>query len=335
MICKLLSIEGGGILAIKFLIGLLKISREYDRRGIDFLDFFNVFTGVSSGAIIASGLALRERILGDLVRRDEKLMDYLLKESGYDLNSFRSLKRMLLDGRMKCSTLIVNFLIYLFKNKSGEIFVLNKNRNRLIEPKYTDDKIKIFKKYINYDLKDVPQGRYLILKTFNLIEMNINLFSNHKGNNGNKYSTNIAEIVHWSSNAPTYFPNNGIHLDGGNFINSAFYSEKKLFENDDIIIFNIGSKVSKLQLPINNQEYQWVSNIVNIFYNVGKQLDIITNDKYHHLGFDFKNYQLDDISEINTFIKLAEEINIESSINFLEKYFNNNNVNNNKKIIKK
>lgn len=321
---KILSIEGGGILGVKFLIGLLKLSKEYDKKNIDLLNIFDVFTGVSSGAIISSGLALRERILANIAKTDDKLITDILIRCGYPQKDFKMIKQKLINQKMNCSTIIIEFLIHLFKNKAKEIFVLNANRTSILNSKYTGDKIKVFKKYINYDLKDIPKNRFLILKTFNVIDMCINVFSNFgKDNNGNKYSTNVAEIIDWSSNAPTYFPNNGVQIDGGNFINSTFYSEKNLFKDHDFIIFSIGSKISKLKIPIKNQDYQWVGNLVNVLYNVGKQLDKLTNDKYFHLGFDLKHYQLDDIDAIEEIIEVAHKIEIKEAMVFIENYIIN------------
>lgn len=332
MLYKLLLIEGGGILGVKFLVGLLKLSIEYEKRNIDFLNLFDVFSGVSSGAIIASGLALREKILANIVKTDDKLITNILNECGYDKNQYKTIKNKLLNQKMPCSTIIIRFLINLFRNRINDIFVVNKNRVKITDSKYTDDKYKILKNYINYDLKDLPKNRYLIIKTFNLLEMNINVFSNFgDDNNGNKYSTNIAEMVHWSSNAPTYFPNNGVQIDGGNFISSVYYSEKKLFKENDLIILSIGSRISKLNLPIEDQNYKWINNVVNIAYNIGKQIDKMTNDKYYHLGFDFKKYQLDDCHLIEEIIQAANEININNALDFIENNFNNINDTKNRK----
>ncbi len=322
MVLKILSIEGGGILGVKFLIGILKLSEQYEKKNIDFLNLFDVFTGVSSGAIISASLALREKILANIAKTDDKMITDILKKSGYEGKRLNEVKKQIRNQKLKnCSKIIVNFLIYLFKNKSNEIFVLNKNKTTIMDSKYTGDKINVFKKYINYDLKDVPKNRYLILKTFNLQEMTINVFSNYSNDaNGNKYSTNVAEIIHWSSNAPTYFPNNGVQIDGGNFINSTYYSEKKLFSNVDLIVFSIGSRISKLKIPNIDQKYQWVNGIINVLYNVGKQIDKYTNDKYHHLGFDLKHYQLDDISIIDEIMDVAYKIEINEAISFINNH---------------
>jgi len=321
MLMKILSIEGGGILGVKFLIGLLKISKEYDKRKIDLFNLFNVFTGVSTGAIIAAGISFRERILMNLLKRDERLFNLIMEKMDYDKKNWKDIKQKIILGKFDCSTMIIHFLIYLFKNMGKDIFVLNQNRVSVTCPKYLGCKKDIFKKYIDYDLKDLLKNRYLIIKTFNIVEMNINIFSNYGNSNGNKYSTNIAEIIDWSSNAPTFFPNNGIQIDGGNFINSAFYSEKKLFENQDLIIFSVGSKISKLKIPFLNDQMPIIGQLVNVAYNIGKQIDKIAHDRYYHLGFDFKNYQLDDYMIIDEIIEKANEIQIESAILFLDKYF--------------
>ena len=309
MIFKILSVEGGGILAIKFLIGLLKISKEFDKEKKDLFSYFNVFSGVSSGAIISSVICLREKILQNIARNDSKLFGIILRESGY--SDVKVIRDKILKNSMNCSTLILNFLIYFFKEKGKEIFEVNKEENGT---KYTDKKREIFKKYINYSLKDIVKNRYLICKAFNLKDLKIDYFTNLEKNS---YTNNIAEIIDWSSNAPTYFPNNGVHIDGGNFINSVYYTERGLFRDGDMVIFSVGSRVSKIRLPFLDEEYNWIKTAVNVLYNVGKQIDKMVNDKYYQLQFDFKDYQLDDIGKIDEIIKSANEVFVDDGIDFL------------------
>ena len=322
MVFKILSMEGGGILAIKFIIALLKISKELDKRKIDLLNHFNVFSGVSSGAIITSVLALRENILKNIVINDLAMFNDILRESGYNEKDWNRIRESSKMGERNCSTLILNFLIYFFRHKSKEIFIKNTDNANLINPKYGNNKINVLKKYINYDLKDIPKNRFLLIKSFNLQEMKIDAFTNYKFK-PNKYSTNVAELIDWSSNAPIYFSNNGVHVDGGNFINSSYYSEQNLFANQKMIIFSVGSKVSKLRIPLSD-EYKWVNKIINIFYNFGKQLDHFTNDTYYHLPVDLQHYQLDDIELIPNIIEDTKNVNIDNALLFINKNIINN-----------
>ena len=317
---KILALEGGGILAINFLIGLRKLSVEFDKQKKDLLDYFDVYSGVSSGAIIAAAFAVREKVLSHLLKIDESLMNEILFMSRVPKCKFQEWKKRIREHKQKCSTLIINLLIYIFRNKSQDIFELNDPSNQLpiIGTKYTNKKYYLFKKYIDFNMKDIPNKRILVVKTFNLKELKIDIFSNYQ-NLGSKYSRNIADIVDWSSNAPTYFPNNGVHVDGGNFINSSFLTEKQIFTGKDLIFFSIGSKFSKINLPL-NEEYKWFQNLVNVFYNLGKQIDKITNDKYFHLSFDFKNYHLDDFQLLPEICQNAENIDISNAIQFIHNH---------------
>lgn len=304
-------------MGITYIMALLNISRELDKRGIDLLGNFNVFSGVSSGAIISAVLALREKVLLNIVKSENVTFKEILRESGYEESEWKGIRERVLRQDRNCSTLILNFLMYFFKNKSKEIFVKNDNGDF---PKYKNNKINIFKKYINYNLKDIPKNRILLIKSFNVQDLKIDTFTNFQKN---KYSSNIPEIIDWSSNAPTYFLNNGIHIDGGNFINSSYYSEQVIFNKQKLIIFSIGSLISKINLPI-NQKYQWVNKVINLFYNIGKQIDNFTNETYYHLSIDLKNYQLDDIHLLSEIIINYNNININNALSFIEKNIINN-----------
>ena len=61
-----------------------------------------------------------------------------------------------------------------------------------------------------------------------------------------------------------------------------------------------------------------LTNLVNVFYNIGKQIDKLTNDKYYHLAFDFKNYHLDDFKLIPEICQDAENVDISKAILFIE-----------------
>ena len=60
MIRKNITVNGSGIKDITYLTYMLQLSKYYDTKGIDLLNLFNTFSGVSSGSIIASTFVLRE-----------------------------------------------------------------------------------------------------------------------------------------------------------------------------------------------------------------------------------------------------------------------------------
>jgi len=314
---KILSIPGGGILGLGYLSCLLKVSLYYDNLGIDFLNQFDVFCGVSVGSIIATGFALREKILEKAYREDPDFFK-LCNISSSHLLSINS------------STLIIKYLISLFGLKNDQVFKPNNfGLNGLIFSKYTDDKIKLFQTYLNYDLSDIPPDRTLIIKTININENNINLFTNcHNLNilpneyNGNKYSTYLPTIVNWSCNIPSYFPISDGQVDGGIFSSNIFLECNLLFKNEIFIILSIKKNSETIVPPILDGLFGWISQYIKIF-SINTQIinnfqKVLMDENIHEIEIDFKNFKLDEISAVSEIISIGENINIFSTVQFID-----------------
>lgn len=314
---KILSIPGGGILGLGYLSYLLKLSLYYDNLGIDFLTQFDVFCGVSVGAIIATGFAMRERILDKAYREDKEFFKLCGITDQKLLNT-------------NSSTLIIKYLISLFGLKSDQVFKINDyGFNGLLLSKYTDDKLKLFQNYLSYDLSEVPSDRTLIIKTININENCINLFTNcssleklPKEYNGNKFSTYLPTIVNWSCNIPSYFPITDGQVDGGIFSSNILLESNLLFRNEKFIILSIHKNSENIIPPVLDGLVGWISQYIKIF-SINTQIinnfqKVMMEDNIHEIEIDFRNYKLDQISAIAEIIEIGENTNTEKAIEFID-----------------
>jgi len=299
---KILSIPGGGILGAGYLSCLLKISEYYDGKNIEFLDLFDVFCGVSVGSIIASGFVFKEKILND-----KKNIDFIKR-----------------NQKIKSkSTKIIKFLIEIFEKRGSDIF----EKNEIQLPKYKNKMKEIFKEYLDFDLKNIPANRTLVLKTVSIKDLSINIFTNHPNLlklpnkfNGNKHSTNVAEIVSWSCCIPGLFQVENGQIDGGFCITNAIMECNKLFNEDRLIILSISRKFHNLMEPTSNI-LEIMTRIISIVPAtvVNKFQKFEKLDDFHELEIDLKKLTMEDVEKIPEIINEGYSTNIEDTLNFLNK----------------
>ena len=120
---KIMSIQGGGIKDVAFLTFLLNLSQYYDKKNIDLLSLFDVFSGVSSGSIIATAFALREQFLKNMATVNPQIIREALIKLAYSeaqiVATIIALKNMSIKN---CSTITIATMIYFYENLSPEIF---------------------------------------------------------------------------------------------------------------------------------------------------------------------------------------------------------------------
>ena len=157
MIRKILAINGGGIKDVGYLTYMLKLSKYYDKKNIDILNLFNTFSGVSSGSIISSTFALREKFLQNIATRYPSIIKSALKKINPEhsknemLDIIKNLKKMTVTN---CSSIVIATLVIVFEEEMSNIFNRSTFRkivsiNGLIFSKYDDNKKHIFDKYFH------------------------------------------------------------------------------------------------------------------------------------------------------------------------------------------
>jgi hypothetical protein len=340
MIRKILAINGGGIKDVAFLIYMLKISKHYDKKNIDLLSLFNTFSGVSSGSIIASAFALREKFLQNFAKRDPDTIVSALKKinSEYSKNEIldiiKNLKKMEITN---CSSIVIATLIAFFELKSLNIFNRSTLRkiasiNGLLFSKYNDNKKHIFDKYFDFTLKDVPVDRTLVIKSINVQKIKVQIYTNYVTSEKNDIlvsdpDQSVSQAVDFSSNAPVFFPFNKM-IDGGIILNTSLLEEIFILKNDDLVIFKL-SNIIKPTIKKNivfDGILGWVYPLFKIGILDGYENEIFKEllkfkyqKKIHISDFDVKKYSLDDINKISEIENIGKKKSLKYAIEFIDR----------------
>jgi hypothetical protein len=341
MIRKILAINGGGITDVAYLTYMLKISKHYDKKNIDILNLFNTFSGVSSGSIIASSFVLREKFLQNIAKRDPDIIASALKKINAEyskneiLNIIKNLKKMTITN---CSSIVIATLLKILEKEGHNIFnksTLRKiaSMNGLLFSKYNDNKKRIFDKYIDFTLKNIPADRTLVIKAINIKKIKVQIYTNYVTSTKNNFlvsdpDQSISQAVDFSSNAPTFFPFNQM-VDGSIILNTSLLEQIFIFKNDDLVIFKL-SNIIKPHIK-NNIVFDgilgWTYPLIKLSIIDGFENEILKDlikfkyqEKFHISEFDLTTGNLDDVDKIEEFKKIGEKKSFKSSLEFIDKH---------------
>ena len=338
MIRNILAINGGGINDVAYLTYMLKISKHYDKKNIDILSLFNTFSGVSSGSIIAAAFALREKVLQNIAKRNPHAIISALKKINAEysknemLNIVKNLKKMTVTN---CSSIVIATLIVLFEEESSNIFNRSTLRkiasiNGLLFSKYNDNKKHVLDKYFDFTLKDVPVNRTLVIKSINVKNIKVQIYTNYVTSTKNNFlvsdpDQSVSQALDFSTNAPVYFPFNKM-IDGGVILDTALLEQIFIFKNDDLVIFKL-SDIIKPSIKKNivfDGFLGWAYPLLKI--GIGYENEIFKEllkfkyqEKIHISEFDFTKYSLDDINNISKIENIGKKKSLKHAIGFIDK----------------
>lgn len=339
MIRKILAINGGGIKDVGYLTYMLKLSKYYDKKNIDILNLFNTFSGVSSGSIISSTFALREKFLQNIATRYPSIIKSALKKINPEhsknemLDIIKNLKKMTVTN---CSSIVIATLVIVFEEEMSNIFNRSTFRkivsiNGLIFSKYDDNKKHIFDKYFHlFTLKDVPVNRTLVIKSIDIKKIKTQIYTNYVTSIKNDFlvsdpDQSISEAVHFSTNAETYFPFNKM-IDGSTILSTSLLEQIFIFKNDDLTIFKLTDIIKP---SIKNITFDgiigWVYPLFKIGILDGYENEILKDlikfkyqEKFHYSEFDFTKYSIDDINKISEIENIGKTKSLKSAIKFID-----------------
>lgn len=339
MIRKILAINGGGIKDVAYLTYMLKLSKYYDKKNIDILTLFNTFSGVSSGSIISSTFALREKFLQNIAKRYPNIIKSALKKINPEyskneiLDIIKNLKKMTVTN---CSSIVIATLVIIFEKEMSNIFNRSTFRkivsiNGLLFSKYDDNKKNVFDKYLNFTLKDVPVNRTLVMKSIDITKIKTQIYTNYVTSEKNDFlisdpDQSISKAIHFSTNAPTYFPSNKI-IDGGVILNTSLLEQIFFFKNDDLTIFKLADiiKPSIKKNIVFDGIIGWIYPLLKIGIIDGYENEILTDlikfkyqEKFHYSEFDFTKYSLDDTNNISKIENIGKKKSLNSAIQFID-----------------
>lgn len=345
MIRKILAINGGGLADVAYLTYMLKLSKHYDEKNIDLLSLFDTFSGVSSGSIIASAFALREKSLQHIAKYYPDIITLALKKikSEYQKNEvldvIKNLKMMVPLQNFSYSSIVIATLIVFFELESSNIFNRSTFRkiasiNGLLFSKYNDNKKKVFDKYFNFKLKDIPINRTLVIKSIDVKKIKSHIYTNYITSIKNDFlisdpDQSISEAVHFSTNAPTYFPFNKM-IDGGTILSTSLLEQIFIFKNDDLIIFKLDNIVQPYikKNIVFDGILGWVYPLLKIGIIDGYENEIFKNllkfkyqEKIYISDFDFTKYKynIGDINKISEIENIGKKKSVKTAVIFIDR----------------
>ena len=341
MIRHILAINGGGIRDVSFLTFMLKLSKYYDKQNIDVLSLFDTFSGVSSGSIAASAFALRELFLQRIAKSNPHVIESALEKINPHYSKdevskiIKKLKKMQI---VNCSSIVISTMILFFEMEGPRIFYRTTLRkivsvNGLLFSKYGDTKKKIFDKYFDFTIRDVPEGRTLVIKSLDFPSATVKIYTNYVTTIKNNIyistpEQSISEAINYSSNAPNYFPYNKM-IDGCIILNTSLLEQLFLFQDDDLRIFKLNNNLfsPSTKTIFFDGLIGWVLPILNVTLNYENQFfrDLL---KYKYkkniciVDFDNTNYSLDDINKISELEHIGENVSLNPAIKFIDNKLN-------------
>ena len=167
---NVLDVSGGGYSDMQYIVYLLRINDHYLNKNIDMLRMFNVFGGVSSGSIIAGAIAFRELLLKNSLKNDKSELIQCMKMFQYsDAQIMKCIDEIANEStQLNYGTLILQWLFYLYlglKDKLLSVSVVKKIitlRGYLHPLLSSNNKHTYFKKYFDFDMKDIVKSRTFI-----------------------------------------------------------------------------------------------------------------------------------------------------------------------------
>ncbi|MFL7893507.1 MAG: patatin-like phospholipase family protein [Anaerolineales bacterium] len=290
---KVLSIDGGGIRGVI----PVRIMERLEKQRPGIVQEFDLFAGTSTGAVLAGGFAFGltarfmrqmyqgfgEEVFADSLWDDIRDLKYILG-ADYSIDHLKDLLERVI-GETKLGQLSKKVLIAAF------------------------------------DLKDEKRNPPRWKPKF---------FNNFEGPHGDK-DERLVDVVIRSAAAPVYFPVYQGYVDGGvAAINPSTCALAQAFHEGflDVRLLSLGTGNNPRWLEVQNENWglaQWGLNLVNIFMDGGGevadyQCRQILGDQYYRLQPRLgTQIGLDQWQATDQLIAVADEINLEPLINWIDK----------------
>ena len=167
---NVLDISGGAFRDLQYLVYLLRVNDHYLNKNMDMLRMFNVFGGISSGSIIACAIAYRELVLKNIVNNNKSEFIQFMKMFKYsDTQITKCIVHVANEStQLNYGTLILQWMCYAYlfqKDKVLNVSVFKQitTLHGYLHPLVSsNDKRAHFKKYFDFDMKDIVKSRIFI-----------------------------------------------------------------------------------------------------------------------------------------------------------------------------
>lgn len=307
------SFDGGGARMILQYRILQRVLEKFP----NLLDKVSLFAGTSAGAILAAGLATD--IIGPKSQMGEMINKVNL-EKIFGSNTFcRKVKGV---NGLRLSKYTNSNLKKLLNTYFGSIRLKNLQRGVFIpsfcvNPKEEGHELPI--------LAAAPSWTNVRVKRWHPV---------YYTTLGNDFDKLIAQAVLESTAAPTYFPIDDYHVDGGIGNNNPCLSALTSVlttgvDIKDIYILSFGSgEIANVFETSKNAELgaiQWLPKIITMLFDADQE--VTSRNTYQILGDNFWRIQpilneqvdLDDVSKYDNLVKIANDFDLTHTFEWLEK----------------
>ena len=254
---NVLDISGGAFKDLQYIAYLLRVNDYYLNKNIDMLRMFNVFGGVSSGAIITGAIACRELVLKNILKNNKSELFQCMKMFKYsDAQITRCIAHIENEStQLNYGTLILQWLFHSYvyqKDKlwNASVFKQITTLHGYLHPLLSSNvKHAYYKKYFDFDMKDIVKSRTFItcgvriptkissFQTDNkliLFTNSTNALDNPNIIKPEQVITNMADIINIVTNLPGIYSANEqypIAWDAGLSMNNTSMIIISLFTN--------------------------------------------------------------------------------------------------------
>ena len=320
---NVLDVSGGGFKDMQYIVYLLRVNDHYLNENIDMLRMFNVIGGISSGSIIACAIAFRELVFKHVLKNNKSEFIQCMQMFKYsDAQIVKCIAHIANEStQLNYGTLILQWLFYLYldlktKLLNASVFKQITTLHGYLHPSLSSkNKHTYFKKYFDFDMKDIVKSRTFIscgviipskkpaLQTANQLILFTN--STNSINDPNiikpKYNiSNMADIINTTTNTTGIFSVNEQYptaWDAGLYVNNTAMIIISLFTNYSP---NLNLKYVALtnvtDLIYANDEgvLWWFRNLSNIFHihttYTTRMMQYIQKNKAQNIMFKNNTY---------------------------------------------
>lgn len=316
---NVLDIPGGGIRNTVYIVYLLRINNHYLNKNIDMLKMFNVFGGVSAGAIITGAIAYREIMLKHVAKNHKSEFIACMQLFKYsDEQMMRCIAWIESDSnQLNYGTLILQWLFYSFISLKDVLFNVPMVKRITTLDGYlhpmmsSKDKHDYLKKYFDFDIKSILNSRTFITcaivipnKLTDRTTNNLIIFTNDPKSFNPKMNpnmipeytiTNMGDIINLSTHTIGLYPVNEtlpFAWDATTYINNLSTIIIPLIMNHSLnfkLKYVTFGYYRRLVYENNNGLDWWIKNIpalirIQTLYDMNT-IKFFQKDKYLHVMF--------------------------------------------------
>lgn len=305
---RILSIDGGGLRGVIAARLLKKLNDEPRIRG--FLDHTQLYAGTSTGAFIALGLA---------AGKTPHQLEQIYLQDGKSIFADNKWDNFLNMGRWFRADYKARNLESVLAREFGDT-TLGDLAHKVIVPTFDLDNI-----------EDIEQKRDTDR------HWKAKMFHNFKRGEHN-LSTKLRDIARYTSAAPTFFSAKDGFIDGGVVANnpamvalaqaiSRHNAPEEKQQLDDLVILSVGTGTSLEWVEDRNPNWgylRWAKKLLAILFEGSEgianyQCQQLLGDQYQRLQTTLpKEYAMDDVSKLPQFLALAEAVDLEPAIRFIQ-----------------